>query len=59
MDGRGDDVRRRLVRQLNDYFPKIRFDDLQTVTFKRIVQVRLFRCHAFAFDYGMRTALQR
>ncbi len=54
-----DDVRRRLVRKLNDVFAEIRFDHLHARSFQRIVEMRLFGRHALAFDDRARVAFER
>ena len=54
-----DDVRRRLVRKLNDVLTEICFDHLHAGSFERVVEMRLFGRHALALDDDARVSFCR
>ncbi len=57
MNGRGDDMARRLMPDLNDILAKIGFDRLNACRLHRGVKPDLLRHHGFALGDGLRTGV--
>ena len=59
VNGRSDDVRRRLAGKLDDVLAEISLERFNAFGLERGVQMNLFRRHALALDDESRTALAR
>ena len=57
MEGRRDDVARRLVAELDDVFAEIGFDRHDAVGFEKGIELDLLRHHGFALGDGLRAGL--
>ena len=59
VNGRSNNMRWRLLGELNDVFAQVRFDHLVPEGFKVRIEMDLLRRHRFAFDDGLCPCLLR